>query len=362
LRLVQPAVQMAATKTGKGYWFVASDGGVFSFGDAKFHGSMGGRFLAAPMVGIVPTSTGRGYWLAAADGGIFSFGDARFRGSLGGVRLVAPIVAAAPTTSNRGYWLVGQDGGVFSFGDAKYRGRPIGNTVDIASLPDGTGYVSLSDYGVVRTFSSERGAAVAQPFLNWHAGAAASGIAVTPDGKGEWVVTTGRAKSNDIAAAQGRYFFLMRQQWNRCAPATWWLDPANKPDGAEAFFAELFDYTNRVTGMQFHFGGAISPVTVLPPNAVMVGFRDLAQLGRPDASGVGYPMSADQGFFFLSLREKQWAWRAPDTGHTAIHELGHAMGLDHNFGDYTSVMDYNQTQWRFGPGDLAGLREQLTCR
>ena len=30
---------MAATPTGKGYWFVAADGGVFSFGDAHFLGS-----------------------------------------------------------------------------------------------------------------------------------------------------------------------------------------------------------------------------------------------------------------------------------------------------------------------------------
>jgi hypothetical protein len=30
---------MAATPTGKGYWFVAADGGVFTFGDAPFYGS-----------------------------------------------------------------------------------------------------------------------------------------------------------------------------------------------------------------------------------------------------------------------------------------------------------------------------------
>jgi hypothetical protein len=30
---------MAATPTGNGYWLVASDGGIFSFGDAHFHGS-----------------------------------------------------------------------------------------------------------------------------------------------------------------------------------------------------------------------------------------------------------------------------------------------------------------------------------
>ncbi len=33
---------MATTHDGGGYWEVASDGGLFSFGDAKFYGSMGG--------------------------------------------------------------------------------------------------------------------------------------------------------------------------------------------------------------------------------------------------------------------------------------------------------------------------------
>jgi hypothetical protein len=35
-------VGIAATADGGGYWEVASDGGVFAFGDAAFHGSMGG--------------------------------------------------------------------------------------------------------------------------------------------------------------------------------------------------------------------------------------------------------------------------------------------------------------------------------
>ena len=38
-----PLVGAAATPDGGGYWEVASDGGIFSFGDAAFHGSMGGQ-------------------------------------------------------------------------------------------------------------------------------------------------------------------------------------------------------------------------------------------------------------------------------------------------------------------------------
>ena len=36
--------------------------------------------------------TGGGYWLVASDGGVFAFGDARFIGSMGGERLNQPVV------------------------------------------------------------------------------------------------------------------------------------------------------------------------------------------------------------------------------------------------------------------------------
>ncbi len=80
------------TPDGGGYWEVASDGGVFSFGDAQFYGSMGGQPLNKPIVGMASTADGGGYWEVASDGGIFSFGDATFEGSMGGQPLNAPIV------------------------------------------------------------------------------------------------------------------------------------------------------------------------------------------------------------------------------------------------------------------------------
>ena len=90
-----PIVGMAAAPSGKGYWLVAADGGIFSFGDAHFHGSTGGRRLNQPIVGMAATPSGSGYWLVASDGGIFSFGSARFHGSTGGRRLNRPIVGMA---------------------------------------------------------------------------------------------------------------------------------------------------------------------------------------------------------------------------------------------------------------------------
>jgi len=84
-----------STPSGNGYWLVASDGGIFTFGDAAFKGSTGALALNKPIVGMAATPTGNGYWLVASDGGIFTFGDAAFKGSTGALALNKPIVGMA---------------------------------------------------------------------------------------------------------------------------------------------------------------------------------------------------------------------------------------------------------------------------
>ncbi|MBV9660138.1 MAG: fibronectin type III domain-containing protein [Acidimicrobiales bacterium] len=75
----------------QGFWLFAADGGVFSFGTAKFYGSLGAVHLVQPIVAAAATPDGQGYRLAGGDGGTFNFGDAGFLGSLGGLSLAAPI-------------------------------------------------------------------------------------------------------------------------------------------------------------------------------------------------------------------------------------------------------------------------------
>ena len=118
----KPVVGMASTPDGRGYWQVASDGGVFSFGDATFYGSTGNLHLNQPIVNMASTPDGRGYWLVASDGGIFSYGDAGFLGSTGNLTLTKPVVGMAATPDGQGYWLVASDGGIFSFGSATFQG------------------------------------------------------------------------------------------------------------------------------------------------------------------------------------------------------------------------------------------------
>ncbi|MCU1429068.1 MAG: fibronectin type protein [Actinomycetia bacterium] len=109
-----------ATPTGRGYYMVGVDGGVFAFGDARFYGSMGGRHLSQPIVALVPTADNHGYWLVASDGGVFAFGSAKFKGSMGGAQLQQPIVGMV--RYGDGYLMVAADGGVFNFSTRAFAG------------------------------------------------------------------------------------------------------------------------------------------------------------------------------------------------------------------------------------------------
>ena len=142
---------------GSGYWMAATDGGVFNFGSAGFHGSAGNLRLDKPIVGIAPTQDQGGYWLAASDGGVFTFGDAGFFGSAGNLRLNKPIVGVAATPyapgvgaqeaspAGLGYWLVASDGGIFNYGDARFFGstgnlhlnKPIVGSTSVGSTVSG---------------------------------------------------------------------------------------------------------------------------------------------------------------------------------------------------------------------------------
>ncbi len=143
-----------------GYWLAAADGGIFSYGAAGFHGSLGGRELAGPIVGIAALADDEGYRLVARDGGVFCFGGASYQGSMGGRHLNDPIVGMAATPDGGGYWLVASDGGIFSFGDALFHGSMGGRhlndpMVGMAATADGGGYWLVASDGGIFAFSAK---------------------------------------------------------------------------------------------------------------------------------------------------------------------------------------------------------------
>jgi hypothetical protein len=205
LRLRSPVVGIAPTAHRDGYWLVASDGGVFSFGDASFYGSIPGLGIApadspdlprlnGPIVGIVPSHDGRGYFLVAADGGVFTFGDAGFEGSCPGNGGCSSGVGAMMTDgTGNGYWLVTYGGDVYAFGDATDLGGPAAylpyatEVLSAVRSPSGNGYWILFTDGEIYAYGDA--GYLGSPFGDVQFSNPASAIFATTDGGGYWVTT-----------------------------------------------------------------------------------------------------------------------------------------------------------------------------
>ena len=275
LRLNQPIVGMASTPAGDGYWLVASDGGIFTFGRAKFLGSTGAIRLRQPIVGMAPTPSGNGYWLVAADGGVFSFGDARFHGSTGNIIVHRPIVGMAPTPTGNGYWFVADDGGVFNFGDAGFAGSASGQPatspiVAIAASAGGHGYWLAGQDGSVLPFgdAGNLGSAVGlvgQPVV---------GLAAAPTGKALWLAGQGGvtvalpSKATAAVAGSGSFSWLATNadgsaiRWDPCHPIHYVTNLAAAPPTAAADVAGALSRITAATGIQFINDGTTNEVPV----------------------------------------------------------------------------------------------------
>ena len=130
------------------------DGGVSTLRRRNpFYGSAGNLTLNASVVGIAARSSGRGCWLAASDGGVFTYGDATFFGSAGNLHLNAPVVGIASVGSD-GYRLAASDGGVFTYGGATFSGVNRGSTAAIATSPFGGYVLQYSGGGTTKAFGS----------------------------------------------------------------------------------------------------------------------------------------------------------------------------------------------------------------
>jgi hypothetical protein len=203
LHLQRPVVGITPTANRGGYWLVASDGGIFAFGNAGYYGSIPGsglspagsgapRSLNAPIVGMVPSNDGGGYFMVASDGGVFAFGDARFEGSCPGIGgCNGAAVAVVPDATGNGYWVMTSTGAVYTFGDAINYGQPGTQTSNITSATataNGRGYWVLDGAGQVFPFGN---AAALGGMAPGTAGGfnPASAIFATSDGGGYWVVT-----------------------------------------------------------------------------------------------------------------------------------------------------------------------------
>jgi hypothetical protein len=97
---------------------VAKDGGIFSFGDVQFHGSLPSIGVhVADVVGTAATPTNKGYWIAESDGVVHAFGDAHNFGSYA-PSLCDVVTGIFSNPNAQGYRLVLQSGATIAFGSA----------------------------------------------------------------------------------------------------------------------------------------------------------------------------------------------------------------------------------------------------
>ena len=120
--LVAPIVGMAATPDGRGYWLVASDGGIFAYGDAPFYGSAGGQMALDPVVGMAPTGDGHGYWMVTRPAPSSPTATPSSRAASATSTCPHRWPASPPPVTAGATGSSGADGGVFAFGDAPYLG------------------------------------------------------------------------------------------------------------------------------------------------------------------------------------------------------------------------------------------------
>ena len=99
-----PVIGSVATPTGPGYYMVASDGGIFAFGDAAFHGSMGGQ-RSTPRCSARARRRRRRLLARRLRRRHLRLRDAAFHGSMGGHALNKPIVGMV--RYGDGYLMVG---------------------------------------------------------------------------------------------------------------------------------------------------------------------------------------------------------------------------------------------------------------
>jgi hypothetical protein len=163
-----PAVDVAFTPGGAGYWILMADGGIYPFGDARYHSSprRAGAGVDARRLAVRPQ--GDGYWVLMADGTVHGFGAAIALGAPGAAS--GEVVGIAATSTGNGYRVLLGSGEVAAYGDAADAGgmgrlnvRWSKPAAAIMSVRGTDGYVISSRDGGLYTFNGA-------PFLGSFAG------------------------------------------------------------------------------------------------------------------------------------------------------------------------------------------------
>lgn len=174
------AVQPAPTSS---YYLFTAYGNIYNALGAPFYGSAATTRIST-VSAMAATPDGRGYWLGTAAGRVLRYGDAA---ASAGVRAAHRIIgmAAAP---HGGFYLLSAYGNVYNLDGAAFYGSPrsshrrISTVTGMAVTPDGKGYWLIDSAGQIFSYGD------AAPLAAVRSSYAIHGIAAAPGG-GAWAWT-----------------------------------------------------------------------------------------------------------------------------------------------------------------------------
>ena len=159
-------------------------------------------------------------------------------------------------------------------------------------------------------------------------------------------------------------------RWDPCVVISWRMYKPGAPPGALALLKKDFKKLAQATGMTFEYRGYAPRSAVKSGgNGIVVAFMPRSSMltvdGVPDASGAtavsGFQTSGNRVVFTgaaVTLLRGRFSPKRPVSvwEPVILHELAHAVGLDHVESTSQVMHSYEGSFRSYQPGDLAGLK------
>lgn len=162
-------------------------------------------------------------------------------------------------------------------------------------------------------------------------------------------------------------------QWDACRPVTYFVSTSGMPGGSIADVHQAVARVASATGLTIVFGGETSlPATTassdLPDSSILIGWTDPTAIPALAGAALGYGGVATipsgdhlrirNGWVVLDRTDPVAPGFGPGSmGQVLLHELGHAMNLDHVLEPLQLMFPYlgSASPADYQSGDLAGL-------